>query len=72
MQYNKLCAENIAVLAELENAIADKNVLAVHVRESLKEVDEMLKCLKNKIAGKLKEVEQKAASGQIELETVNN
>lgn len=72
MQYNKICAENIVALPELENAIADKNVLAMHVRESLKEVDEILKCLKNKNVEKLKAVEQKAASIKIELESVNN
>lgn len=72
MQYNKICAENFVVLPELENLIADKNVLAVHVRESLKEIDELLKGLKNKIVEKLKAVEQKAASLQIELESVND
>lgn len=67
-----MCVENIVALPELENAIADKNVLAMHVRESLKEIDELLKCLKNKNAEKLKAVEQKAASTKIELESVNN
>lgn len=65
-----MCAENMVVLPELENAIADKNVLAIHVRESLKEVDELLKCLKNKITEKVKEMEHKAISIQIELESV--
>lgn len=59
-------------MPELENAIADKNVLAMHVRESLKEVDEILKCLKNKNSEKLKAEEQKLASVQMELESVNN
>lgn len=66
-----MCAENIVALPELENAMADKNVLAVHVRESLKEVDELLKSLKNKSAEKLKVMEQKTASLQLELESVN-
>lgn len=66
-----MCAENVAVLPELENAIADKNILTIHVRESLKEVDTLLKCLKNKIADKLKAVEQKAAFIQLELESVS-
>ncbi|XP_027853547.2 kinetochore protein NDC80 homolog [Aphis gossypii] len=69
VQYNKMCAENIVVLPELENAIADKNVLAVHIRESLKEVDELLKTLKNKNVEKLKEVEHKIASIRIELDS---
>ncbi|XP_015376348.1 PREDICTED: kinetochore protein NDC80 homolog [Diuraphis noxia] len=69
VQYNKLCAENIVVLPELENAIADKNVLALHIRESLKEVDELLKSLKTKNVEKLKEVEHKMASIQIELDS---
>jgi len=67
-----MCAENIVVLPELENAIADKNVLAVHIRESLKEVDELLKSLKNKNVEKLKEVEHKIASIRIELDSVSN
>lgn len=67
-----MCAENVAVLSELENAIADKNVLTIHVRESLKEVDTLLKSLKNKIAEKLKAAEQKAAFIQLELESVND
>lgn len=67
-----MCAENIVALPELENAIADKNVLAIHVRESLKEVDELLKGLKNKSSEKLKAMEQKTASIQLELESVNN
>lgn len=71
MQYNKLCAENFVVLPELENVIADKNVLAMNVRESLKEIDELLKNLKNKITEKLKAVEHEAASIQIELDSVN-
>lgn len=71
MQYNKLCAENMVVLPELENAIADKNVLAIHVRESLKEIDELLKSLKNKNVEKLKALEQKATSVQVDLEMVN-
>lgn len=62
----------MVVLPELENAIADKNVLAMHVRDSLKGIDELLKCLKNKIAEKLKGVEHKAVSTQTELESVNN
>jgi len=62
----------MVVLPELENAIADKNVLALHIRESLKEVDELLKSLKNKSVEKLKEVDQKMASIRIELESVNN
>jgi len=67
-----LCAENIVVLPELENAVADKNVLALHVRESLNEVDELLKRLKNKVAEKLKGVEHKAISVQKEFESVND
>jgi len=67
-----MCAENIVVLPELENAIADKNVLALHIRESLKEVDELLKSLKNKSVEKLKEVEHKMASIRIELDSVSN
>lgn len=59
-------------MPELENAIADKNVLAMHVRDSLKEVDEILKRLKNKNSEKLKAEEQKLASVQMELESVNN
>jgi fructose-specific phosphotransferase system component IIB len=59
-------------LPELQNAIADKNVLAIHVREHLKEVDEILKNLKNKNSEKLKAEEQKLASIQMELESVNN
>lgn len=70
MQYNKICAENIIVLPELESLVADKNVLAAHVRESLKEVDKHLSCLKSKITEKLKAVEQKATSLQIELDSV--
>lgn len=68
VQYNKICAENIVVLPELENAIADKNVLAPHVKESLKEVDELLKSLKNKKVEQLKITEQKAATIQKELD----
>lgn len=67
-----MCAENIVALPELENAMADKNILAMHVRESLKEVDELLKCLKKKNAEKLKAVEQNAASIKMDLESVNN
>jgi len=62
----------MVVLPELENAIADKNVLALHIRESLKEVDELLKSLKNKSVEKLKEVEHKMASIRIELDSVSN
>lgn len=72
VQYNKICAENIVAIPELENAIADKNVLAIYVRESLKEVDDLLKSLKNKKAENLIEAEQKLASMKIELETVND
>jgi len=61
----------MVVLPELENAIADKNVLALHIRESLKEVDELLKSLKNKSVEKLKEVEHKMASIRIELDSVS-
>jgi len=71
VQYNKLCAENIVVVPELENAMADKNVLAMHIRESLKEVDELLKNLKNKSVEKLKEVEHKIASIRLELDSVS-
>lgn len=67
-----MCAENMVVLSELENAIADKNVLALHVRESLKEVDKLLKSLKNQNADKLKAAEQKEAFIQLELESVND
>ncbi|VVC40485.1 Kinetochore protein Ndc80 [Cinara cedri] len=69
VQYNTLCAENMVVLPELENAIADKNVLTIHVRESLKEVDKLLKCLKNQNAEKLKAAEQKEAFIQLEIES---
>jgi len=58
------------VLPELENAIADKNVLAPHVRESLKVVDEILKSLKNKKADELKAMEHKLVSLQKELDSV--
>ncbi|XP_050440455.1 kinetochore protein NDC80 homolog [Adelges cooleyi] len=68
--YNALVAENMVVLPELENAIADKNVLVFHVRESLKEVDEILKSLKNKISERYKAIEQKSKAVNIELETV--
>lgn len=71
VQYNTICAEHIVVLPELENAIADKNVLAMYVRDSLKEIDDLLKNLKNKTAEKLKALEQKAASTQLELDSVN-
>lgn len=67
-----MCAENIVVLPELESAIADKNVLAPHVKESLKDVDEILKSLKNKKAEQLKITEQKAATIQKELDLVND
>lgn len=67
-----MCAENIVVLPELENAIADKNVLAPHVKETLKDVDELLKCLKNKKGELLKITEQKAATIQKELDLVND
>lgn len=67
-----MCAENIVVLPELENAIADKNVLAPHVKESLKDVDELLKSLKYKKAEQLKITEQKAATIQKELDLVND
>lgn len=67
-----MCAENIVVLPELENAIADKNVLAPHVKESLKDVDELLKSLKNKKGELLKITEQKAATIQKELDLVND
>ncbi|XP_050522455.1 kinetochore protein NDC80 homolog isoform X2 [Daktulosphaira vitifoliae] len=70
VQYNTLLAENMVALPELENAIADKNVLVLHVRESLKEVDEILKNLKNKNSERLKDIEQKLASVKIELESV--
>lgn len=66
-----MCTENNVIIPELKNAIADKNVLTLHVRESLKEVDELLKSLKNKSAEKLKEMEQKVASMKTELESVN-
>ncbi|KAE9545165.1 hypothetical protein AGLY_000708 [Aphis glycines] len=69
VQYHKLCAENIVVLPELENAITDKNVLVMHIRESLKKIDELLKCLKDKNVKKLKEVEQKFASMKIEVDS---
>ncbi|XP_025204202.1 kinetochore protein NDC80 homolog [Melanaphis sacchari] len=68
VQYHKLCAENIVVLPELENAITDKNILAIYTRESLKKVDELLKSLKNKNVQRLKEVEQKNASIQINVD----
>jgi len=71
VQYNTICAENIVALPELENAIADKNVLAMHVRESLKEINEILKSLKNKNSEKLKTLEQKSASIKMELESVS-
>jgi len=58
------------VLPELENALADKNVLAPHVRESLKVVDENLKSLKNKKADKLNTMERKLVSLQKELDSV--
>lgn len=44
----------------------------MHIRESLKEIDELLKCIKNKTIEKLKEVEQKLASIGIELDSVSN
>lgn len=71
IQYNKICAENIVALPELANAVADKNVLAVHVRESLKEVDELLKSLKNQCTEKVKAMEQNAATTQMDSESVS-
>lgn len=47
-------------------------MLALHIRESLKEIDELLKSLKNKNVEKLKEVEHKMASIRIELDSVSN
>lgn len=71
VQYHKLCAQNIVVLPELENAITEKNVLVMHIRESLKKIDELLKCLKDKNVKKLKEVEQKFSSIKIEVDSVS-
>jgi len=43
----------------------------MHIRESLKKIDELLKCLKDKNVKKLKEVEQKFASMKIEVDSVS-
>lgn len=43
----------------------------MHIRESLKEVDELLKSLKTKNVEKLKEAEHKIASIRIELDSVS-
>lgn len=72
IQYTKLCAENIVSLPELEEAISDKNVLVPAVRESLKQVDNLLRGLKSVKSDELKTIEKKAASIKIDLESVSD
>lgn len=67
-----MCADNAVMLPELENAIVDKNVLYIAIRESLKKVDELLKCLKINKTEKLKTVQQNTAMKKAELESVND
>lgn len=43
----------------------------MHVRDSLKEIDNLLKNLKNKSVEELKALEQKAATLQLELDSVS-
>lgn len=67
-----MCADNAVMLPELENAMVDKNVLYIAIRESLKKVDELLKCLKINKTEKLKAVQQNTAMKKAELESVND